>query len=230
MTKIIGAILCGGYGTRFTLDIPKMLGKIKPEITILEKQILDFKNAGINEVYLLTGNGHDEIFKKIGNKYKGVKIYYSKDEPKPLGTLGSIYYFVTKNNINFDAVLKNGDIVTDMNLKKFIEDSQKRNDIKMNMFLTPLRTRYGLAKFDGEYIIEFVEKPKLNEYINGGVYYLKKDVIDLIREKGKVGGDIEINLFPLIAKEKMMGFYKEDDAFWRSVETVKDLKEVQKFF
>ena len=231
MKKVIGAILCGGYGTRFGLNIPKSLSKINSKITVLEKQILDLKNAGINKIYLLTGKGHNKIFDKIGNEYKGVKIFYSKDEPKPLGTFRSIYNFIIKNNINSDIILINGDIVTDMNLKKFIKISQKRNDIKMNMFITKLKIRYGLTKLDKDYIVEFIEKPKINIYINGGIYYFKKNIIiDIIKQENEIYGDIEKKLFPILAKEKKIGFYKEDNAFWKSIETVKDLKEVQEKF
>ncbi|MEM3811743.1 MAG: sugar phosphate nucleotidyltransferase, partial [Thermoplasmata archaeon] len=53
---MIGAILAGGYGKRLlplTESKPKVLLEIKENYTILDKQLLDMKDAGIKSVYLL---------------------------------------------------------------------------------------------------------------------------------------------------------------------------------
>ncbi|GLI11234.1 hypothetical protein MARBORIA2_03240 [Methanobrevibacter arboriphilus] len=58
MKNTVGMILCGGFGKRLrpiTEKIPKSLIKIKNDYTILDKQLFDFKNAGVEDVYLLTG-------------------------------------------------------------------------------------------------------------------------------------------------------------------------------
>jgi len=54
----------------------------------------------------------------------------------------------------------------------------------------------------------------------------------MYRENKKLVGMVIndfINILEL-AKEKKIGFYKEDNGFWKSIETVKDLKEVQEKF
>jgi len=55
---MIGMILCGGYGKRlqqFEPYLPKVLLDIKDGLTILDKQLFDYKNAGFNQIILLTG-------------------------------------------------------------------------------------------------------------------------------------------------------------------------------
>ena len=42
-------------------QVPKPLVEIKDNYTILDKQLFDFKNAGVNQVYLLTGFLSDKI-------------------------------------------------------------------------------------------------------------------------------------------------------------------------
>ena len=57
-------ILCGGFGKRLrpvTEKVPKPLVEIKEDYSILDKQLFDFINAGINEVYLLAGFLHEKI-------------------------------------------------------------------------------------------------------------------------------------------------------------------------
>ena len=70
-------ILCGGFGKRLrpvTETVPKPLVEISEDYTILDKQLFDFKNAGVNEVYLLAGFLHEKIEERYGDEYKGVKI------------------------------------------------------------------------------------------------------------------------------------------------------------
>lgn len=50
MTETVGMILCGGFGKRLrplTETVPKPLVEIKDDYTILDKQLFDFKNAGV---------------------------------------------------------------------------------------------------------------------------------------------------------------------------------------
>jgi NDP-sugar pyrophosphorylase family protein len=89
MRNTVGMILCGGFGKRLrplTETVPKPLIEIKDDYTILDKQLFDFKNAGVNQVFLLTGFLSDKIRERFGEEYLGVKIEYV-EEDKPLGTL-----------------------------------------------------------------------------------------------------------------------------------------------
>ena len=50
MARTVGMILCGGFGKRLrpiTEKIPKPLVEIKDNYTILDKQLFDFKSAGV---------------------------------------------------------------------------------------------------------------------------------------------------------------------------------------
>ena len=67
--ETVGMILCGGFGKRLrpvTETVPKPLVEISDDYTILDKQLFDFKNAGVNEVYLLAGFLHEKIEERYG--------------------------------------------------------------------------------------------------------------------------------------------------------------------
>ena len=86
---MIGAIFAGGYGKRLssiTSDMPKVLLPLKNDFLILDRQLLYFKNAGIREVYLLTGYIAEKIENSYDNKYEGMTINYLR-EKEPMGTL-----------------------------------------------------------------------------------------------------------------------------------------------
>lgn len=218
-------ILCGGFGKRLrpvTEKIPKPLVEIKEDYAILDKQLFDFKNAGISEVYLLAGFLHEKIKERYGEEYKGIKINYVI-ESEPLGTLNAIRLGMEQVTGEKQIVIRNGDIVSDLNIKKMIEEGEK-SDYEVTMFVTKMQSPYGIVDLSGDRITSFKEKPLLDYYINGGVYF-SKGLFDFGEFKT---GDIEKTLFPLLAKENKLGYYKENNIFWMAIDTNKELETVQK--
>lgn len=225
MENTVGMILCGGFGKRLrplTENVPKPLIKIKDGYTILDKQLFDFKNAGINHVFLLTGFLSDKIRERFGNEYLGVKIEYVKED-KPLGTLNAIKLGMEAVGNGKQCVIRNGDVVADLNIKKMIEQGEK-SDYPLSIFITRMVSPYGIVEINGDRLVSFKEKPVLDYYINGGVYF----------SKGKIDfrnfdiGDIEKTVFPLYAKNNQLGYYQEDGLFWMAIDTSKELEEIKK--
>lgn len=223
--QTVGMILCGGFGKRLrpvTEKIPKPLVEIKDDYTILDKQLFDFKNAGINEVYLLAGFLHEKIEERYGEEYKGIKINYVIED-EPLGTLNAIRLGMESICEDKQVVIRNGDIVADLNIKKLIEHGEN-SDYFVTMFVTQMRSPYGIVDLKGDKIASFKEKPLLNAYINGGLYFTR-GLLDFGEFKT---GDIEKTLFPVLAKNNQLGYYKEDGLFWMAIDTSKELESVQK--
>ena len=221
----IGMILCGGFGKRLrpiTEKVPKPLVEIKENYAILDKQLFDFKNAGIDEVYLLAGFLHEKIKEKYGNSYNGMTLHYIIED-EPLGTLNAIRLGMESLKDEKQIVIRNGDIVSDLNIKKLIEEGSK-SDYDVTMFVTKMQSPYGIVDLSGDKIVSFREKPVLDYYINGGVYFTKAK-FDFGEFKT---GDIEKTLFPILAKENKMSYYKENNIFWMAIDTNKELETVQK--
>ena len=72
------------------------------------------------EVYLLTGYKAEKIENSCGNKYEGMTINYLR-EKEPMGTLWSLRNLYA--NTESDVLLRNGDIICDVDLMKFIKFS-----------------------------------------------------------------------------------------------------------
>ena len=223
--ETVGMILCGGFGKRLrpiTETVPKPLVEIKDDYAILDKQLFDFKNADVNEVYLLAGFRHEKIEERYGNEYKGVKIHYVIED-EPLGTLNAIRLGMGALGEDKQVVIRNGDIVADLNIKKMIEKGEM-SDYDVTMFVTQMKSPYGIVDLSGDKITSFKEKPLLDAYINGGVYFTK-GLLDFGEFET---GDIEKTLFPILAKNNQLGYYKEDNLFWMAIDTSKELETVQK--
>jgi NDP-sugar pyrophosphorylase family protein len=220
---MIGMILCGGLGKRFrplTEEIPKALLELKEGYTMLDRQLFQYKSARIDRVLLLTAHLGEKIEERFGKEHMGIKLEYVREE-KPLGTLNAIR--LGMRHAREDAVVSNGDVIADLNLKRMCEEWKKSGTLG-SIFITPLPSPYGIIELKGQRIVGFREKPLLDYYINAGFYCLSKRVLPVL-EKFKVG-DIERTAFPELAAKKQLVYYKEE-ALWMSIDTPKDFEAVK---
>lgn len=223
---MIGAILAGGYGKRLkplTDAVPKPLIQIKDNYTIMDRQIFDFRNMGIRDVYILSGYLGDKIEERYGEESNGMRFHYLRED-KPLGTLFSLRGLL-KEVSDQDIVLRNGDTVTDVNFSRFVEFA-RNSPYSLIMFISKMKSPFGVVETLGEQIVNFVEKPYLDYYINSGLYYIKQDAFQhFFREY--LNKDVETTVFPHLANNKMAGAYKEE-TLWIGVDSEKDLEVIRK--
>lgn len=222
---MIGMVLCGGHGKRLrplTDETPKTLIEIKEGYTILDKQLIDLRDAGLDKVVLLTGHLSDKIEERYGSQWKGIKIDYSKEE-KPLGTLNAIRLGLEK--ADDDVIIRNGDVVADVNIKKMI-NKFKNSNYMASMLVAKMRSPYGIVDLGDDRIQKFREKPILDYYFNAGIYCFRKGITKMFENFDT--GDIEKSVFPMLAESNQLGFFKNEGLFWISVDTTKDLEEVHK--
>jgi NDP-sugar pyrophosphorylase family protein len=151
----------------------------------------------------------------------GVDVEYVREE-QPLGTLNAIRLGMEHMDDGVQCVIRNGDVVADLSIKKMVEDGEK-SPFDFSIFVTQMISPYGIVELSGDKIVSFKEKPLLDYYINGGVYF-SKGKLDFGNYKT---GDIEKTIFPELAKDKKLGYYKENGLFWMAVDTSKELQQVQ---
>ena len=208
-------ILAGGRGKRLrpiTDYVPKPLIPIK-NIPIIEWQIKYLKKFGISEVIICSGYKTKMIENYLNNKKLGIKITFSIED-KPLGTGGAIKKAGKKIKDKSFLVI-NGDIITNIDLKKMME---KENSIAS----IQLKTKFGILQTDGNKIIKFDEKKEIkNIWMNAGIYHLNKETI---KELPNIG-DIEKTLFPDYAKKEKLTAVKFTNSKWYSVDSFKDMEE-----
>jgi len=208
-------ILAGGFGTRLrpiTDYIPKPLVPIK-NIPIIEWQIKYLKKYGVNEIIICTGYKTKMIENYLGIKNIGVKIKFSI-EKSPLGTGGAIKK-AGKMIKDKSFFVINGDVITNINLKKL---TKKPNSIAS----IELRTKFGILETNGNNISKFREKKEiLNLWMNAGIYHLQKEMLKDLPNKG----DIEKTLFPDYAKKGKLNTIKFKKIKWYSIDSFKDIED-----
>jgi len=221
-------ILSGGLGLRLrplTDDRPKALIPVKGR-PISEYQIeWLMKEGGIDAVTFACGYKWERLKEHFGSSYKGIPIDYSV-EAEPLGTGGGVKKAIPKSQPEELVVVTNGDIITDLPLKRMIDAHKQAGEISASMLVVPYRSRFGVVKIDKlKMVRDFDEKPAFPDvWINGGVYVLNarrilKNLPDM--------GDIERETFPkLVARGELLSYPHYGE--WTFVDSIKDLMELEK--
>lgn len=177
-------ILAGGFGTRLSkvvLDVPKPMAPIN-ERPFLEYLLDDLSDKGINRVILAVGYKKEIIKNHFQERYKNIEIIYS-DEDIPLGTGGAIKKALTLSKTE-DIFIVNGDTFFDVNLKEMYK-FHKENNSNLTLAIKEMErfNRYGSLALEGNKIVKFEEKKYIEKgYINGGIYLLKKNILDIKKE------------------------------------------------
>lgn len=191
-------------------------------VPFLTYQIEYLKKAGIKEIVFSLGYRPADIQKVYGDGRRlKVKIHYAV-EKEPLGTAGAV-----KNAEKFvkgsPVVVLNGDILTDIPLKKMIAFHRKsKNTATLGLVRVEDPTIYGLVLLDGQsQITRFLEKPTpeeaVTDTINAGVYAFEPHVFDFIPSGQNYSS--ERGLFPglLAAKERFGGYAWK--GYWQDIGT-----------
>lgn len=214
-------ILIGGEGTRLR---PLTMHTLKCMAPIVNKHFFEYqidmiKRAGIREVILSICYLPEKIKKAIGNGKKyGVTIRYAI-EKTPLGTGGAVKN--CERYIDGPTVVMNGDVLTDIELKKIIEEHKKASaaaTIALHEVEDP--THYGLVETDRENrITKFLEKPKPEEittkWINAGLYVFEKRVLDYIPAGQNYS--LERGLFPKLLAERQVFMAYKAKYYWLDI-------------
>lgn len=220
-------IIAGGQGERLR---PLTNDRPKPMVAVAGKPLLAhqfdwLRQGGVADVVILCHYMAHVIQERFGEGAgTGLRLSYSIEET-PLGRGGALRRgyeaFVPPGEETVIAL--NGDIITGQPLEQLLQ-YHKRKRAAATVMLAPLRSPYGIARVDRTgRITSFIEKPVLPHWINAGVYVLSREFFRRLPAKG----DHEDTTFPELAAEGKLFGYKSR-AYWRAVDSVKDLNEAER--
>lgn len=202
-------ILAGGFGTRLrsvVSDVPKPIAPVcgRPFLNY----ILDTLNSyHFTKVVLAVGYQKEAIMSQYQNRYKDIEIVYSVEE-EPLGTGGCLKQALQHIDDDFVFVL-NGDTMFHID---YIQMAKlKRISIACKEMFD--FDRYGEVIFDENHQIQSFEEKKFvrKGYINGGIYYLPKNVFDNYALEKKFS--LEKDFFEVYIKELSIQAFLSDSYF-----------------
>jgi D-glycero-alpha-D-manno-heptose 1-phosphate guanylyltransferase len=207
-------ILAGGLGTRLASvvnDVPKPMAPVagKPFLDhILDALPLEH----INSIILSVGHKSNKVIEYYGEIYKNIPVIYSIEQ-EPLGTGGGISLamnHVTQNS----ALILNGDTFFDVNFEEFWRTHQdSMTPITLALKQMKFPDRYGTVLIEKNTLVKFQEKQKNmpTGLINGGSYWVNKDIIELLPKTEKYS--FEKDFLEASVSKKYLGGYISDGLF-----------------
>lgn len=218
-------ILAGGKGERlrpFTEDRPKAMIEVLGN-PIMSYQLHWLRSYGYTRLVIACGYRHEIIESFFGEGSKWQMDISYEIETEPLGRGGALKRALRRLGTFSEPVLAiNGDGITNLDINDLLKQHQRHNPVA-TLVTVPLRSPYGIVDIqDDDTVIGFREKPELPFGVNAGIYMLDQQIVDLLPDKG----DHEELTFPKLAQDKKLKAYRSK-AFWRSVDTAKDLTELR---
>lgn len=223
-------IQAGGKGTRLkgiTGDsIPKSLAQINGK-AILEFQILQLKEYGINDIYIIVNHLGQKIVNYLGNGEKyGVYIHYIFED-SPLGSAGALYFM--KDHVkDEDFILIFGDIIFDIDWNRMITFHAEKHSLA-TLFVHP-NSHPGdsdlIITDEDQKVISIDSKNNKRNYwysnkVNAGLYILSGNILNGMECEQKL--DLEQDLLlKLIDNHENVYAYS-------STEYAKDIGTVERF-
>ncbi|MEZ8825287.1 nucleotidyltransferase family protein [Vibrio amylolyticus] len=172
-------LMVGGLGSRLrplTDDTPKPMLKVggKP---ILETIISRFASHGFKKIILCVNYKSDIIRDYFGDGSSfGVEISYV-EESKRMGTAGALSLLEQTPEESF--FIMNGDLLTNVNFEHLLDYHEKsQSTATMCVREFDIEVPFGVVELNEERIEAIKEKPKMQFFVNAGIYVLSPNAIE----------------------------------------------------
>lgn len=243
-------ILCGGIGYRLKEETEF---KPKPMVGIGNQPILwhimkIYAHFGYNDFIIALGYKGDYIKNyflnqkylsdnfTLNTKTGSIKLHKNgatKDEFKitfvdtgqetlPGERILKVSSFIPEEDEDF--MVTYGDGVSDVNITDLVKFHQSTNLIGTVTGVHP-RSKYGLLKVDKNNVVkEFVEKPVLDEWVNGGFMVFKKKFFEYLKI-----GEFEHPAIKRLINQKQLAVFIHN-GFWHAMDTYKDVEDLNRLW
>lgn len=218
-------ILAGGKGNRYNSDIPKPLALIG-NIPIIHHIMNIYQSQGYNDFIIALGYKKDYIIEYFDKSNTNFKINFADtgEDSNTANRIKIIEKLIPEEDENFLCTYADG--IANINIELLLLQHKKLNSLCTLTSVKPFH-QYGILKIDftGR-VLQFIEKPKLNEYINGGFFVFKKSIFRHITDANE---DLELTVLPRVCYEGKLGAYKHE-GYWDTLNTIKDEIRINKIY
>lgn len=249
MPKVV--ILCGGQGTRLKEETEY---KPKPMVRVGTKPILWhilklYSYYGFYDFILCLGYKGD-IIKEFFNNYNLMNYDFSIN----IGSRQKQIYMKNTDENNWNITLCDtgenamtgsrikqvekyindddffmvtyGDAIADINIVDLIKFHKSHGKLAT---LTGIRpdSKYGVLQTQDNLVKRFNEKPRVNDYVNGGFFIFEKEVLKLL--DADIDCILEKNPLEKLANSNNLAIYKHE-GFWQCMDTYRDYKMLNEMY
>jgi len=224
-------IMAGGRGKRLS---PLTDSTPKPLLLIGDKPIIEYNLDrlslyGIDDFWICLKYLGKQIEEWGGNgRSRNISIKYVYEE-EPLGTIGSVALI---ENFSHDHVLvANSDILTNIDYEHFFLDFLKQEaDFSVVTIPYAVDIPYAVLETNNGTVLNFREKPTYTYYSNGGIYLMKREVINFIPQHKHFNAtdliDILIKAGKKVSSYPLAGYWLDIGRHEDYLKAQKDIKTI----
>ena len=244
-------ILCGGIGTRLKEETEY---KPKPMVLVGGKPIIwhimkIYSSYGYNEFILALGYKSDYIKDYFLNQkaftsnfFLATRNHRTKfylDDRKEIDNFKITFVDTGLDTLPGERILRcrkyipktdkyfmvtYGDGVIDLDIDNLLKFHKRNKRIGTITGVHP-RSRYGSSQVDShDAVINFVEKPVLSDWVNGGFMVFDKRVFNYFRPR-----ETEHLALARLVKERQLSLFKHN-GFWFCMDTYKEVESLNKLW
>lgn len=174
-------IMAGGKGQRL---MPLTAYTPKPLLPVGDKPIIDHNISrlslfGIDDFWISVKYLGEQIESYFGNgNQRSINVQYVWED-EPLGTIGAVSKI---KDFKHDYILiSNSDILTNLDYEHFFLDFlQQEADMSVLTIPYQVNIPYAVLETVNGCVQDFKEKPVYTYYSNGGIYFIKRDILRLL--------------------------------------------------
>ncbi|MEU1902818.1 nucleotidyltransferase family protein [Streptomyces hygroscopicus] len=222
-------VLAGGQGSRlrpYTDDRPKPMVEIPGTGTpIIGHQLAWLAAEGVTDAVVSCGHLAAVLQDWLETAELPLRVT-TVVEKEPLGRGGGLKFAAARlPHPDRPWYATNGDIWTRFSLRDMADFHDERAATATLALARP-RIPWGAVETNEfGHVLDFIESPPSPYLINAGVYVFSADFTTLLPDRG----DHERTTFPRLARERRLaGFPLPQGAYWRAIDTAKDLTEAAK--
>ncbi|MDX2706486.1 nucleotidyltransferase family protein [Streptomyces sp. PA03-6a] len=224
-------LLAGGQGSRlrpYTDTRPKPMIEIPGTgIPIIGHQLAWLAAEGVTDAVISCGHLAEVLQEWLAGTAADLPLRVTTVvEREPLGRGGGLKHAAASLPRPQEPwYATNGDIWTRFSLREMAAFHVERAAVATLALARP-RIPWGAVETDEfGHVLDFIEAPPSPFLINAGVYVFSPEFTGLLPERG----DHERTTFPQLARERRLaGFPLPQGAYWRAIDTAKDLAEAAK--
>lgn len=201
-------IMAGGRGERLK---PLTDTTPKPLLKVADKPIIDYNidrlaSFGIDDYWISVRYLADKLMHHLKDgSDRRIRIDYVLEDA-PMGTIGAVSKI---SGFRHEYVLvTNSDILTDLDYEDFFIEFLK-SGAELSVVTIPYHVNvpYAVLEMSGGQVMNFKEKPTYTFYSNGGIYLMKRSVVELIPKEERfdatdllsrlISGGRKVHSYPL---------------------------------